>query len=424
MTQEAIDIQQNWIRHCPDNREIQTKDGVIKVPRNTLKNLFHAMTRSPQLRGVFSFDEWRQTVVVARTPPWEGDYRKIPRGLCDTDYLALRVYLESIEGFSCSFPKEAVADMIERTARMCAFNDVKEYFSGLVWDKRPRLDTWLQSYLHAEITEANRFMGSKWLISAVARALEPGCKVDHMLVLEGEQGVGKSTVFKILFDPFYLEGMPEADDAQAAYKIQGFLCVEASELSALSRGDLRAAKSFITSREDVFRAPYGRNFIRAPRRCVFAGTTNERDYLRDTTGARRFWCVRTAAAKYFRLGDLAMDKDQLWAEAKFRYDAGEKWWPVTESEIRMLAEVASERLEDNPFVPQLQAWLSNPMTETPITLVDALATLKIESRFVTKPTQMAVVAALKTLGFERLPRRESTPDGQRVSLYDRKEKKR
>lgn len=422
VTQDAIDIQQNWFKNLPDKKSLKGPDGDFEVPRATLQNLQVAMLKSPYLRGVFAFDEWRRAIIVARTPPWEGDYRKIPRDLCDTDYTALRVYLENLEGFKCSYSKEMVADVIERTARMCAFNEVTEYFSKLVWDGTPRINKWLLHYLHAEETEANEFMGSKWLISAVARAMEPGAKVDHMLVLEGDQGVGKSTAFKILFDPFYLEGMPDPQDPHAAFKIQGYLCVEASELASLSRGDQRAAKSFITQREDVFRTPYSRNFVKAPRRCVFAATTNERDYLSDPTGARRFWCVRTERSKPFLLDELARDKDQIWAEAKARYDRKEYWWPYTEHEMAMLANVASERLEDNPYIGPLQSWLSNPMTATPITINDAMATLKIEAKHSKREMQMGIVGALKTLGFERLPRRERMPGGTRVSLYDKKGK--
>lgn len=421
----AVDIQQNWCRYLPDKKKIgTTKEGEdILAPKNTLQNLFLALTKAPTLKGLFAFDEWRSSIRVARTPPWDTDSRKIPRPLCDTDYTALRVYLEGLDGFSCSYPKDVVADMIERTAKLCSFNDVTAYFSSLVWDRKPRIDTWLADYVSAENNEANRFMGSKYLISAIARALKPGTQVDHMLVLEGDQGIGKSTVFKVLFSPWYLEGMPDPSDPHAAFKIQGFLCVEASELAALSRGDQRAAKTFITMKEDVFRAPYSRNFVSAPRRCVFAATTNERDYLSDPTGARRFWCVRTSRSKSFRLDELQADRDQIWAEAKFRYEAGEHWWPETETDMAMLASVAAERMEDNVFLAGLQSWIALPMTTTPITINDALKALKIEPKYTTPSMRNQIVSALKSLGLERLSRRESVvADGKtiRVSLYDRK----
>lgn len=411
MTQEAIDIQKNWAKDCKD----RDKD---KRPKATLRNLFHALTSCPELRGVFRFDVWKSTVILACAPPWAPDYRDFPRPLCDTDYFGLRVFLEGLKDFNLTFAKEVVADAIERVARLNPKDDVVDYLSALKWDGMPRLDNWLHAYLRAEKSTINAFMGSKWMIGAIARAYRPGCKMDFTLVLEGKQGIGKSTAFQTLFDPWFMEGMPDPDSPHAAFEIQGHWCVESSELSTISRADQRAMKSFLTKKKDVFRQPYGRNFVTVDRRCVFCATTNEQHYLRDASGARRYWCV-ACDAQNFDIAGLKRDRDQLFAEAKYRFEQGEEWHPKSENEVAMLREMQGEREEENIFAPKLSEWLERPTTEKAITLTQAMEALGLETKFTQKATEYRIADALKSLGY--VSKRQRMPDGTRARVYVKEE---
>lgn len=166
--------------------------------------------------------------------------------------------------------------------------------------------------------------GKRWMISAVARALSPGCKVDTALVLVGEQGIGKSTLGKILAyrDEWFSDALPPVHSKEASDHIRGKWLIEFGEMATHSRSDAEEFKAFMTRREEKFRPPYGRREIEYPRRCVFFGTSNKDAFLKDDTGNRRFWPVVVTKVDF---GAVEEDVDQLWAEAVWLFDQGERW---------------------------------------------------------------------------------------------------
>lgn len=411
---DSVDKIQHWYKDLAKD-----KDG---RPKATMSNLMMALTLCPHLQGVFAYDEWRREVSVTRLP-WGESGEKVPRELQDNDYFALRVYLERLDNFNAAYPKEVIADAIENVARLNPFNEVLDWLGALKWDGVPRLDKWLSRYLYAEDNDVNTFIGRKFLISSIARAIEPGCKADHVLVLEGEQGIGKSTVFSTLFGKWYLEGMPSPDDPHAAYKIQGWWLVESSELSSLGKSDARALKSFLTQKEDVYRPPYGRNFIKAPRRCVFGASTNEDNYLKDPTGSRRWWSVKTTSANLFDLKALSEDREQIFAEALVAYRSGEAWHPQTEAEKAMLKEVQDDRGEENIFSAKLAEWLNLPTTPKTFPLNAALAALGLEIGKANKVQQMQCSDALRYLGVVKIGREKFPGFDGRVSVYGKRGEK-
>jgi predicted P-loop ATPase len=280
-------------------------------------------------------------------PPFNS---KVKRPIIDEDYVSIQHWFRERH-----LPKWSIVNVqlaVEWAAKQRAFHPVREYLDGLRWDGHQRIPTWLADYLGAPGSEASDLppVGRWWLISAVARAKRPGCKADHMLVLEGPQGVGKSTAASILGGEWFSGELGDLRDKDAAQSLAGVWIVEMSELDAMRKADATRVKTFLTLRADHFRPSYGRNVVDRPRQCVFCGTTNENRYLQDPTGARRFWPVKIGGLD---ADALARDRDQLWAEAVALYQSGERWWPQGEQECAELATVAELRYTADPWEPIL-----------------------------------------------------------------------
>jgi predicted P-loop ATPase len=205
------------------------------------------------------------------------------------------------------------------------YDPVREYLDGLKWDGKPRIDEWLMQYCDAADTPLNRAFGRKALLAGVRRVRQPGCKFDPMLVLEGIQGQGKSSMLKLLaggdenFSDAEIIGSDKREQQEA---VQGVWIYEVGELEGMSKHDVTAIKLFLSKSHDSARPAYGRTRADRPRRCIFVGTTNDEGYLRDPTGNRRFWPVKLHA-KLIDLDGVARDRDQLWAEAAFVEATGE-----------------------------------------------------------------------------------------------------
>jgi predicted P-loop ATPase len=219
---------------------------------------------------------------------------------------------------------------IKRAGRRIVVNPLKDYLTNLVWDGIPRVDNALRKYCEASGAEEYINTVSKTLfLSAVDRALNPGCKVDTMVILEGPQGVGKSTFFSILGGDYYTEWNHSVSDPNILYTMMKSWIVDISELAGLSEASVEHLKSFITTRTDSRRLAYAREAVEIPRTSIFVGTTNNNQYLKDVTGNRRFLPVKVTADK-IKLDALISDRDQLWAEATHRCLAKERYWVTSD----------------------------------------------------------------------------------------------
>lgn len=265
--------------------------------------------------------------------------------------------------------KDVVHEGILRVADMRNFHPVREYLESLEWDKIERLDHFLIDHGGAEADEwgLTAAMGRKWMIQAVARIYEPGCQADAMLILEGQQGLKKSSLFRQLFgDRWFTDHLPNLADKDAMLQLCGVWCVEVSELATLDRSDSAKIKQFLTSRIDRFRAPFGRLVADNPRTSVFGGTINPgaEGYLKDPTGGRRFWPIHVKERA--NIDAIAASRDQLWAEACARYKAGEMWW-IDESDAELYEAVTQrqrDRYDDDPWTESIADYLRGRASAT------------------------------------------------------------
>ena len=292
------------------------KQGKVK---DTLTNIALILRYDPKLKNIV-FNEFKSMVDVIGPLPW----RQVKPGWGDTDLSCAKLYFERVYGiWSPTKFKDALLAVVSAER---LYHPIKEYFSTLQWDGTERLDTLLIDYLGAEDTPYVRAVTRKTFTAAVARVYEPGIKFDSILVLNGPQGIGKSTLFALLGREWYSDSLSISDmkDKTAAEKLQGYWILELGELAGIKKVDVETVKSFVTRTDDKFRQSYGVAVESHPRSCIIVGSTNsEGGFLRDITGNRRFWPVHVSGHGKFHPWEL-QEVDQIWAEALERYHNGEE----------------------------------------------------------------------------------------------------
>jgi len=302
------------------------KAGNVK---DTLSNICTILRCDPNLKPIV-FNQFKSMIDVISKLPWP----QVKPGWSDTDVACAKLYFERTYGiWSPSKFKDA---LLAVTSAERLYHPVKEYLATLTWDGIPRLDTLLIDYLGAEDTPYVREVTRKTLVAAVARIYCPGIKFDSILVLNGAQGMGKSTLFALLGKEWFSDSLSISDmkDKTAPEKLQGYWILELSELNGIKKVDVEVVKSFITRTDDKYRQAYGTTVENHPRSCVIVGTTNsDGGFLRDITGNRRFWPVRVTGRGKYHPWDLT-EVDQVWAEAIEYFKTGE--------ELFLKGEVAAE----------------------------------------------------------------------------------
>lgn len=286
----------------------------------TTDNILQVLEHDPLLADRMALDTFANRGIAVGPFPW--DARPGRRIWADSDDSGLRWYLEKHYQLT---GRDKVYDALGICAQRHAFDPVADYLNGLRWDGKPRLDTLFADYLGAADSGYLRNVTRKAFCAAVARALAPGVKFDCMTILTGAQGIGKSTLLHTMGREWFSDSLTTFEGKEARELIQGSWIIEVGELEAMNRTEVGRVKQFLSQREDIFRAAYGRRTMLYPRRCVFFGTSNGRDYLRDPTGARRFWpvdCGKQPACKSV-FNDLPGEVDQIWAEAVSQWHAGE-----------------------------------------------------------------------------------------------------
>ena len=298
--------------------QLNAQNGTIKA---TIDNIRIILDNDPLLKGKFALNQFASRGEVLGVLPWSTDSKR--RLWSDTDNNGLYWYLEKAYQITGRDKIDAALDIHAATH---AFNEVQDYINSLNWDGQPRLDTLFIDYLGAEDNEYNRAVCRKAFTAAVARAMDPGCKYDNMLILCGPQGIGKSTILDKMSRGWFNDSIRTFEGKEASELLQGIWLVEVAELDAFRRTDVARIKQFLSLRADRYRAAYGRNVKEIPRCCVFFGTCNVSDFLQDTTGNRRFWPVDVGIIPVTKNVWTGLTDDviaQIWAEAKARWQFGE-----------------------------------------------------------------------------------------------------
>lgn len=326
-----------WIGKC-------LKDEKGK-PLPIVANVFTALEFDPGLKDAVAFDLMAQTTMLEHEfgVPIGGDV-PTARPLRDKDIVKLQQYLQKAGLRRIGY--QPVHDAVLAYAQDHAYHPIREYLADLEWDRHERAGKWLSTYLGAEDSEYTRAIGRMFLISMVARVIRPGCKADHMLVLEGDQGILKSTACNVLVDPWFSDYLPDITQKDAMQHLRGKWLIEVAEMHAMNRAETSLLKSFISRQVEQYRPSHARLEVEEPRQCVFIGTTNKDRYLRDETGGRRFWPVKCGRIDVDRLYD---DRDHLFAEAVDLYEANIPWWPDKAFERQYIAPQQADRYDSDAW---------------------------------------------------------------------------
>lgn len=403
--------------------ERYSKEGIPLGLKAVGINAQRILAHDDRWRGVLAFDESANAPCFLAAPPFHEDYadpsdRDFPRLVRDDDYVRVGYWL--LEEWSINLGIEVIAASILVASQFVRVHPVRDYLNAVQWDGVKRLDGWLAQFLGARAMVAEgedgaayvRNVGRWWLISAVARAFKAGCKADHVLVLEGNEGIGKSTALKILGGAAFSDTQIDIQNKDAYLHIRGKWVVELAELDSLMRAESSTAKAFFTSSIDRYRAPYGKNMIEVPRGCVFAGSVNHTDYIRDASGGRRYWPV---ACSQIDLAGLAGVRDQLWAEAVSEFRAGAHWWPSAEATKTLRAEQQARHVDD-PWETLISDWLDGKTFATPQQILAEC--LKISADKQDRRAQTRVGILLQRMGWDRKRDRNCAGHrGQVVTYY-------
>jgi hypothetical protein len=358
--------QSGWTESIPNTGGgliLQTDGNVV----NNASNVHELLKTDPELKDLIGFNSFnhRRQINAFFSPVADAPKQKpqsYPRSWSDGDTVAVMSYLQ--RGPLPKATRASVEDGLVLRDQEVSFHPLQDYLEALQWDGVERVGNWLVTYTSSTKQPADylQFVGTAFLISAVARAFKPGAKVDTALILEGKTYLGKSGVLELLAgDEFFSDNLTQdLRNKDAAVHCLGRWIIEMPEMAHMSKNEVEVTKAFLTRRTDRFRPPYGRNEVEVPRSCVFAGTSNRSDYLADPTGNRRFWPVHTTAID---LDKLAVDRDQLWAEAVVLFRQGHPWH-TNDPELLHLITVEQEgRVVIDPWQAQITHTLDSMLEE-------------------------------------------------------------
>ena len=363
---------------------LETWKGKIQKGRNgpkkNMTNLMLHMKHLPGLGPALRHNE------LSGETEWKGE------SLTDADLIDIRLILENA-GF-----EPGVRDIypaVLRHALENKYHPIRDYLSGLKWDGNARLNHWMVKTLGAEDNGYTRAVSRRSLISAVARAYKPGCKVDTVLVLEGPQGLKKSTAIAELFGPDHTAESVSLFDQhnKMVMQMQGNWCVELAEFVAFFKKDKSSVKGLISMRSDRVVLPYAKMASNHPRQCIFFGTINPdgMGYLTDDEN-RRYWPVAVSMAD---IPAIREHRDQIWAEAVTAYNAGEQWW-LTEEEETLSRDQVAEREVTHPWDELVEEKLRGINR---VTIVEALRSLGVPNDKMDRKAELQMGSSLRQNGF-------------------------
>lgn len=315
----------------------------------------------PELKEEYDFDvyydEWEDSIIIRSVPWWHG-----------SKYWSTDSLVELYKVISTVYEGRCSLDELGRAVRSWGtqhnrVHPIKQYLESVTWDKIPRLDTLIIKYLGADDTQLNREMTRKALTAAVARIYQPGIKFDSMLVLQGPQRIGKSTFVKKMGMEWANDSITSVETKDVYLQIKKSWLIELAELTALKPKALNNFKQILSSPVDLIREPYDKEPVYRPRRSIFIGTTNNNNFLLDTTGNRRFWAIKVTGNTNNSIFNLTQfEVDQIWAEAKHRYDSHEPLYLAEKYEKELSASLI-EHCDENPYIGAIEEFLSRKLPE-------------------------------------------------------------
>lgn len=331
------------------------KKGMYKASN---KNIVTILENDINLKGKIAYNLFSNRTMVKGDLPWRSVSDKVRGDIWqDSDDANLRVYIDITYGIVAPYKINDGLAIIEKKNK---YHPIIDYLNSNTWDKVSRVDTLMIDYLGAEDCEYTRNVTRKMLVAAVSRVFNPGIKFDYMLVLVGRQGIGKSYIINLLGREWYSDSLNTVYGKEAYEQLQNAWILEMAELSATKKADAEAIKHFISKTEDSYRQAYGRRVDTFKRQCVFFGTTNENEFLKDRTGNRRYWPLMVGVNKPLKnlFKDLNKNEiNQIWAEALYLYKCGEKL--ILEGEVEREATLKQEQhLESNSKEGMIREFLN------------------------------------------------------------------
>ncbi len=318
------------------------------VARPNLRNAMIALRNAPEWTGVLAYDELSCRIVKLRPTPYSPTIGQ----WTDTDDIKTAEWLQEN---SLNIGVAATQSACQGIASETRVHPVRDYLNSLQWDGESRIQSWLTDYFGVERTNYSLAVGPKWLISAVARVMNPGCQVDSCLILEGPQGIRKSSGLRILTgDEWFTDQLSDLGHKDSSQDLAGKWIVELSDLAPMSRVETNVLKSFISRRVDHYRQSFGHRSQDFPRQCVFSATTNQTGYLTDETGGRRWWPVKCGA---MNTAAISRDRDQLWAEAYACFRDSQAWWIEDQAVAELTREEQHDRMVQDAMLEGIRAYL-------------------------------------------------------------------
>jgi hypothetical protein len=349
----------------PAKLQLDAKGKVV----NTIDNIVLILTNDKKLKNKYYYDEFKDKFTLNGDLPWMKFNERMSNSWTDADDAGLRAYIEKVYKI---YSIRKILDAVEIAMQMEKRHPIRDYLNGLVWDGAERADTLFIDYLGAEDSLYTREVTRKAFIGAAARIYEPGCKHDHTLVLVGPQGCFKSTTIAKLGKGWYSDSLYTVVGKDAYEQLQGAWIIEIGEMAAMRKAELEQMKHFISKQSDSYRAAYAHKSEEHPRQCAFFGTTNDEEFLRDSTGARRFWPVEVSMrGQELGAGLTPEIVDQVWAEIVSHYKAGENWYLIagTKNAAEIIQDEFTERnvkqglIEDFLEIPLPDNWEAMSLDE-------------------------------------------------------------
>jgi predicted P-loop ATPase len=382
------------------NKLIRTKDG---MPKPLLANALTALRGAPEWDGVMAYDEFALVTMMLKPPPWRKneDNQWTPQQWTDRDDALTADWLQHQD---IGVTVTVAATAAETVAKDNTYHPIRNYLASLKWDRAERVEDFAVTYLGAEPGPYHRAVSQCLFVAAVARVMQPGIKADYVPILEGAQDKGKSTAIELLFAPWFSDDLAELGTKDAAMQVRVAWGIEIAELTSMGRAEVEKIKAFISRKVDRFRPSYGRRVIEVPRQSVFVGSTNADTYLKDETGARRFWPIRCGKID---LKAIKRARDQLWAEAVAMYNAGKPWWLTDEATLALAKAEQADRYVDDPWQPAIDEFLQD---RADVSTDEILSHLGVERPKQTQTDQNRVARCLKIRHWTRYrgprPKRE------------------